>query len=410
MKWSAELPGRGVSSPIVVGDRIFVTCYSGYGVSGREESIENLVRHVVCVSRNEGKVLWQRDFKVVLPEDPYRPPGVTSHGYASNTPVSDGKRVFAFLGKSGVVALDLDGNELWKVDVGHGSGPQAWGSAASPVVHESLLIVPAIEESEALIAFDTSTGKEVWRSAAESYQGTWGTPVIATANGQTDIVVCVPHEVWGINPATGKLRWYSRGTTDDSASTSPVVGEGIVYAIGGRGGDAVAVKLGGKGDVNKTHVAWDANIPGRFATPIFYQGHLYNFTGGVIECYNAATGERVKQQRLPQSQPNQNANENRPPGGDRGSDGGGRGFGGPGGRRGGMGSQDYASPVLAGDLLYVTTKSGTVHVVRATPELELVASNAIADSTGFDATPAIADGQLFLRSGSRLYCIASSGK
>ena len=194
----------------------------------------------------------------------------------------------------------------------------------------------------------------------------------------------MPGEVWGLNPETGKLRWYSRGTADNSTSASLVPGDGVVYATGGRSGDAVAVKLGGKGDVNESNVVWDANIPGRFATPVLYEGHLYSFANGVVTCFDAATGERVKQQRLGE---------------------GGQTAGDSGGRRGGGGG-DYASPVLAGNQLYVTTKSGAVYVLKATPELEIIATNRLSDSTGFDGTPAISSGELFFRSGSKLYCIA----
>ncbi len=391
LKWSVELPGRGVSSPIVVNDRVIVTCYSGYGTGGDNESIENLVRHVVCVDRQGGTVLWTRDFKATLPEDPYRGAGVPAHGYASHTPVSDGQRIYAFFGKGGVVALDMDGKELWKTSVGSGSGPMAWGSAASPVLHNEVLIVPATEEAEALVALDTKTGSQLWTSEAESLQGTWSTPILAKVGDRTDIVVSVPGEVWGLNPETGKLRWFSRGTMDNSASASPVPGDGVVYAIGGRGGEAVAVKTGGKGDVNDSHVVWDANIPGRFATPVLHNGHLYTFGSGVVACFDATTGERVKQQRLGDGR-----GEEAPR--DAGSRDGGR-------RGGGMGNLDYASPVLSGDQLYVTTKSGTVYVVRATPELEILATNRINDKTGFDGTPAISNGQLFFRSGSRLYCV-----
>ncbi len=396
LKWSVDLPGRGVSSPIVVGNRVVVTCYSGYGTGGNDQSMENLVRHVVCVDRQSGKVLWSKEFKAVLPEDPYQGAGVPAHGYASHTPTSDGERIYAFFGKGGVVALDLEGNELWQASVGTGSGPQRWGSAASPVVHADVVIVPATEEAEAVVALDKLTGKEIWRSEAESFQGTWSTPTIATAKNdsgeeQTDVVISVPGEVWGLNPETGKMRWYARGTTDSSTSASLVPGDGVVYATGGRSGDAVAVKLGGKGDVNDSKVVWDANIPGRFATPVLHEGHLYSFASGVVTCYDASTGERIKQQRIGEGREQAEGGPASESGGRRG---------------GGMGNLDYASPVLAGDYLYVTTKSGAVYVLRATPELEIIATNRLNDRTGFDGTPAISNGELFFRSGSRLYCIA----
>src|SRR5690606_7802780 len=106
IKWSLDLPGRGVSSPIVVGDKVFVTCYSGYGVDGGSSNVEDLKRHLLCIDRTNGKTMWERTVAAVLPEDEYRPPGTTAHGYASHTPASDGERVYVFFGKTGVLAFD----------------------------------------------------------------------------------------------------------------------------------------------------------------------------------------------------------------------------------------------------------------------------------------------------------------
>lgn len=398
VKWKAELPGAGVSSPIIVADRVFVTCYSGYGLTAGG-SMSDLKRHLVCVDRNSGKALWTKTVDAVLPEDPYTPPGVTSHGYASHTPVSDGKLVYAFFGKSGVYAFDMDGNEVWKAAVGTGSGPQRWGSASSPVVHDDLVIVTAAEESESIVALDKTTGKAVWTTPAQGLQGTWGTPVIATTDTGSELVIAVPGEVWGLNLATGKLRWYARGTSDETASSSLAITDGVVYAVGGRGGDAVAVKVGGKGDVNDSAVIWDAKIPGRFASPIAYRGHLYTVNNDVVSCFNAATGEQLYQERLPESSAPSAPSAPAEPGQAEGR------RGGSGGRFGGS---QYSSPIIADGKLYVTLKSGTVHVVEAAPEFKLVATNRITgDNSGFDATPAVSGGDLVLRSGKHLYCIAS---
>ena len=454
VKWKADLTGRGVSCPIVVAGKVFVTSYSGYGTGGENENIEDLKRHVSCFDAVTGESLWSKTVDAVQPEDPYRPPGVTSHGYASHTPVSDGKHVFVFFGKTGVICFDLDGNEVWRESVGTGSGPQAWGSAASPILYQkgeqTLVIVNASEESESMIALDGASGKEVWKTTAGGLQSTWSTPTIAKVGDRSDLVITVPGEVWGLNPDTGKLRWYSRGTTDNSTSASPLVVDGVVFAIGGRSGDAVAVKAGGKGDVNDSHVVWDSNIAGRFASPVAHEGHLYVYSGGILSCYDAATGERVKQQRLSQAggssrgggrggdggrggfgaggrggdgQPGGGARGGGPPGGGPpqggpggfggggrgGFGGGGRGGfggGGRGGRGGGMGGGDYATPVISGEKIYVVDSSGTFYVVEANPEMKVVATNQLTDTTGFSASPAISDGRLFLRSGSALYCIS----
>ena len=409
IKWKSELPGIGVSSPIIVGDRVFVTCYSGYGTPAGVGSMADLKRHLVCLDRMSGKSLWTKTVDAVLPEDPYEPPGVTSHGYASHTPASDGKMVYAFFGKSGVFAYDLEGKQIWNAEVGTGSGPQRWGSAASPLVHENLVIVTASEESASIVAFDKTSGKKVWTAPAEGLQGTWGTPVIAHGEKDAELVVSVPGEIWGFNAETGKLRWYARGTTDNSASSSLAIADGVVYAVGGRSGDAVAVKTGsGKGDVNDTAVVWDANIQGRFASPIAYNGYLFTVNNDVVSCFDASTGEQKFQERLPQT-PGSAAAPG-PPGGGRGDANGrppeGRGgFGGGGGGR--FGGAQYSSPIIAGGKLYIALKSGTVYVLDAKPEFKVLATNLITgDSSGFDATPAVSDGQLLLRSGKNLYCIA----
>lgn len=435
VKWKADLPGKGVSSPIVVNGKVFVTGYSGYGTGGQDEKMEDLKRHLSCFDADTGEQLWTKTIDAVQPEDPYSGPGVPAHGYASHTPVSDGQHVFVFFGKTGVIAFDYEGNELWRQSVGTGSGPMRWGSASSPIVYKSdaqnLVIVTASDESETMVAFDAATGKQVWKTEAGDLRNTWSTPNLVTVGDRTDLVITVPGEVWGMNPETGKLRWYSRGTTDNSTSASPIVMDDVIVAVGGRDGAAVAVKAGGKGDVNESHVIWDANIPGRFATPIAHDGHLYVYNGGVLSCYDAATGERVNQQRIGQSRESGGGRPeggrpggDRPggdrPGGDRpGGDrpGGGRpgggfgggGFGGGGfggGRRGGGGGLEYATPVLADGKIYVTTTGGEFFVVNATPEMEIRQTNKLTDETGFAATPAITDGRIYLRSGGHLYCIA----
>lgn len=401
IRWRVELPGKGVSSPIVVGDRVLVTCYSGYGTGGREERPEDLVRHLVCVDRRDGQVLWNRTIASLAPEDPYTGIGVTAHGYASHTPVSDGESVFAFFGKSGVFAFDLEGERLWHAEVGRGSGPQRWGSAASPIVYEDFVIINAADESESLIALDKRTGAEVWRSEAPSLQGSWSTPALVDGGDGIEMVLMVPGEVWGLNPENGKLRWYSRGINDSTACSSIVPGDGVVYAVGGRGGEAVAVRLGGRGNVDESHVVWDGNIPGRFSTPVLHDGHLYCYSNAVLSVYNSATGERVGQRRLSDEGPGTRREPERAgateeaPGGRRG----GRG-------RGGMGSSDYASPIIAGGKLYVTSRSGSVFVLAADPGVEVLAVNRFEGDSGFGGTPASSDGQLFFRSDRYLYCVA----
>ena len=207
LKWKVALPGAGVSCPIVVGERVYVTCYSGYGLDrGKPGDQKDLKRHLVCLDRETGKTLWDKTVDPVLPEDPYTGMGVPEHGYASHTPVSDGQRVYVFFGKSGAVAFDLEGKQLWQTSAGTESDPRGWGSASSPILFKNLLILTASSESEALVALDSETGKQVWRAEAAGLNGVWGTPVLVKVDdSRTDLVIGVPNEIWGLNPETGKL-------------------------------------------------------------------------------------------------------------------------------------------------------------------------------------------------------------
>ena len=178
LAWRTPLPGPGSSSPIVSGDRAFVTSYSGYGVRDVSDgSKEGLKRHLVCVRLEDGEVLWTKTIAAEMPEDDHAG-YLTEHGYASSTPVTDGQQVFVFLGKSGVLAFDMDGNEQWRVGVGKESSNRRWGSAASPVLYKDTVIVNASEEGRAILALDKQTGQEVWKAEAASLELTYGTPTL----------------------------------------------------------------------------------------------------------------------------------------------------------------------------------------------------------------------------------------
>jgi len=396
IRWKTPLPGAGVSSPIVIGDRIFVTCYSGYGRDFGK--IEDLKRHLVCVERSSGKILWQKAVDAVLPEDSYSGMGIPAHGYASHTPVSDGERVYVFFGKSGVLAYDLDGNRLWQQSVGTESDRRRWGSASSPILYKGNVIVTASAESESLVAIDGKTGKEVWSQAASGLANVWGTPLLVKVDDdRTDLVLGVPYEIWGFNPDSGKLRWYSEIPAGDQYSSSVVAAQDVVYSIEGRGGGSAAVRAGGKGDVTKSHTVWSGSDSSRFGTPVVYEGRIYFFSGSVAGCNDAKTGKKVFQGRLEGGSSS---------GGGGGSEGGGRSrFG-----RGGGGS-DYSSPVIADGKVYYVQGSGKCFVLKAGDEFEQLAANSVTtDRESFGATPAISDGELFLRSDKHLYCVSAAAK
>ncbi|MEO1525909.1 MAG: PQQ-binding-like beta-propeller repeat protein [Planctomycetota bacterium] len=384
LAWKTALPGPGASSPIIVGEKVFVTCYSGYGLSQEQPGdIENLVRHLVCVDLKTGELLWQHDVKAALPEDPYTGIGVTAHGYASHTPVCDGKNVYAFFGKSGVHAFTMDGESLWQAKVGMESDPAKWGSSSSPIVFGDTVIVTASAESQAIIGIDATTGKERWRQEAKGLDGMWGTPTLVKVDeSRTDLVMCVARELWGLDPTTGKLRWHADATGAQQAYSSVVVDGKRVYAVTGRGGGSIALDVGGSGDISESNTAWTGTENASFASPVLHESKLYVFSRGILTVVDATTGDRIRQMRL-------------------------RGAKQTGGR---FGSLDYPSPVVVGDRLFALNGSGQMFVFQLGDKIEQLALNEVTtDKEIFWGSPAVSDGQMVLRSAKFLYCIADRG-
>ncbi|HUE74678.1 MAG TPA: PQQ-binding-like beta-propeller repeat protein [Pirellulaceae bacterium] len=387
--WKTELPGPGASSPIVTGDKVLVTCY--------RISDDRLERTLVCADRNSGKILWSKTVPGASNEDPPRGQ-IMSHGYASSTPVTDGEYVYVQFGKAGVLAFDMQGNQLWQADIGSGSAQMGWGSAASPVIYKNLVIVNAGAESDSVIALDRSTGKEVWKAPSDGLNGCWATPILVDiGNGNYDLVLNAPYEIWGFNPDTGKVRWWCEGIIGITVCPTIVAKDGIVYAIGGGGGPsrpaAIAVKAGGKEDVNQSHVVWRNERVGSYVTsPVIVGDHLYWINNqNQAMCLKLADGEVVYQERL------------------SGGTGGGRPQGGGfGGGRGGGGSQPYASVVAADGKIFAFMRQSEALVLAAEPTFKILARNKLDDDAGiFNATPAIHNGQLLVRSDKYLYCLGT---
>lgn len=374
--WKAALPGPGSSSPVVHGNDVFVTCYSGYGVPGDAGASAKLVRHLVCFDRSTGVEKWRRDVPAALPEDAYEG-FLTEHGYASSTPVVDADAVYAFFGKSGVIAFDRAGKELWRTGVGRESSNRRWGSAASLILHGDLVIVNAAEESQSVRGLDRRTGREVWKAEAAALELAYGTPAIARLpDGRDELVVAVPSEVWGLDPSTGKIRWFASHALTGNLSPSVIVDGDVVYVFGGfRSAGSLAVRAGGTGDVTKSHVLWTSKASSYVATPLLHDGHLYWIDDrGQAFCSNAKTGEQVYRSRVAEIT--------------------------------GGGRPVYASPVLSAGRLIVPTRWNGTLIMPAEPRFEVLACNRFAgDESDFSGTPAIADGRLYLRSGQFLFCV-----
>jgi len=371
IEWRVELPGAGTSSPVVVGRRVFLTCYSGYAQDANAPGDMNqLMRHLLALDLESGKPLWHHELRPRLPEHAYEGEGAY-HGYSSSTPVSDGERLYVFFGKSGAYCYDLDGSLLWHTLVG--DGIHGWGSAASPVLYKDLLIVNASVECGCLIALNKLTGAEVWRAAGAA--AAWDTPlVVDVPEGRQELVLSVEGRLLGFNPDTGEQLWSAEGV-HRYVCPSVVAAEGVVYAIGG-GHTSLAVRAGGRGDVTATHTLWRENKGSNVSSPVYHQGYLYwaSDSGGVIVCQEAATGRTVFQQRL-EPQP----------------------------------GLIYASPLLAeGRLYFVSQRRGT-YVVAAKPEFELLAHNVFADDESrTNASLAPAGNRLLLRNDRYLYCLKAA--
>ncbi|MFP6764423.1 MAG: PQQ-binding-like beta-propeller repeat protein, partial [Planctomycetaceae bacterium] len=220
--WKTPLPGRGASSPILSGDRIFLTAYTGYGVSEEPGEKSDLMLHVLCLNRKTGKLLWD---EAISASDQTQDYGkrVADHGYATSTPVTDGQHVYAYFGVSGLVALDMDGQLKWRQKTG--TKTAGFGSASSPVLSGDLVIVNASIESDTLFAFHRKTGREVWQ--VSPVNRAWSSPCIAeTADGQHELVMSHKDEILGIDPQTGRKLWWCEGIQDYTVPV-PVFHNGI---------------------------------------------------------------------------------------------------------------------------------------------------------------------------------------
>ncbi len=366
--WKTPLPGPGASSPIVWGDRVYLTCYTGYAIPDHEGgSLDELERHLLAIRLSDGEVLWDRAIPALLPEEET----IRDHGYAANSPVADEAGVIAFFGKSGVYAFDHAGEQHWQADVGRQTN--GWGTAASPVLWNDLVFVNASVESGALIALDRETGDERWR--AGDINEAWNTPLVLTsASGREELVVASHGSIRAYAPATGEELWTCETDITWYMVPSPVADAGHVYYLGGRSGvTALAIRTGGSGDVTASHRIWTGNEGSNVSSPVLHEGYLYwmNDQQGLAYCAVAETGEIVYEERLDRA------------------------------------GQVYASALLANGRVYYLTRDGKTFVLSANPQFAQLAVNDLREGDGslFNGSPAVAGDQLLIRSDRFLYCI-----
>ena len=362
LAWKRALPGYGASSPVTLGERIYVTCYSGYGLDRSDPgNMEDLTLHLVCVNRGDGEIVFDQHVQPSLPESKR----VRDHGYAAATIASDGEHLFVFFGKTGVFKFDLDGKQIWRADVG--SRTHGWGCGTSPVLYKDLVIVNASVESGALVAVRKKDGQEAWR--ADGMKASWNTPhLVAVADDRQELVVSVKGSILAFDPDTGEQLWNCHGI-QDYVCPSIISREGVIYAIGGRTSRCIAVRAGGRGNVTESHRLWEAKAGANVCSPVMYKDHLYwvSDRNRVAYCVRMKDGEVLHSERFP--------------------------------------AQPYASVLLADGKLYVVSRYEGTFVLEATPEMKQLAHNKFDDDSTFNASPIASGGKVLIRSDKYLYCV-----
>jgi outer membrane protein assembly factor BamB len=381
VRWKVEIPGRGSSSPVMWGDRLFLLSAVPVGVEGAASHQSRSVIQprdvhryiVIAIDRRTGRVVWERTAREERP----RAPAMKDGTWASSSAITDGSRVFAFFESSGLYAYDMDGVLLWQKHFGDKQMFAEVGeSGSTPVLYNDRLVVVWDHQGESfIIALDARTGAELWRKSRDEVDS-WATPVVVTHAGRAQVVTTAEKRLRSYDLETGDIVWEGTGLTMNPIP-SPVADGGMVFAMSGfKGNRLSAIRLDeARGDIEVGRaVAWtlDRDTP-YVPSPLLYDGLLYflKSNAGILSAFDAKTGRpHYQAQRL-----------------------------------GGI-SEVYASPVAAQGRVYVTGRDGTTLVIRHGSTLDVLARNTLDD--GFDASAALVDGHIYLRGYRYLYDISES--
>ena len=324
---------------------------------------------VISVDAETGKVLWEK----IAYEGPTVDYRHSKNTYASATPATDGKHVYAYFGSEGVYCYDYSGRLVWKKSL----GPiltLGMGAAASPVLYENLLILQCdqnLGEASFIVALDKKTGNQVWRVKRE-VEASWTTPIIINEGGRTELITSGNQWIISYDPATGREIWRTKGVNSNAIHT-PMVGHGMVFVSAGYPEKrTLAIKLGGTGDVTATHVAWKYEKGTAYvASPILYGDYMYILSDkGLLTCLDAKTGEvKYEGGRVPNP------------------------------------ATFMSSPVAFDGKILISSEDGDTYVVKAGPTHEILRTNSLAEP--IYSTPALAGGKVYIRGGKNLYCIAT---
>jgi outer membrane protein assembly factor BamB len=389
VRWKTDIPGLGNSSPIVWGDLVFVTTAiktgaapappaappgppgggRGMGPGGSGPQVEHKF-DVICLDRKTGKVLWQRTAKTAVPHEG----GHNTYGsFASNSPVTDGKYVYAFFGSRGMYCYDFKGALVWQKDFGVQLRMRmAFGEGMAPVLSGNKLILVFDHEGDSfMVVLDKATGKEIWRASRDE-KTNWAAPLVVTFKGRTEVIVAGSAKVRSYDLETGKPIWECAGLGANTIPQPVRQDDMVLVMTGYRNPMLMAIRLGREGDLTGTDaVVWSQTKGTSYTpSPVIFENKLYVLTDtGMVSCFNATTGEPYYHQvRLPKAY------------------------------------SFKSSPVGANGRLYLASENDDVIVLKMGEKFEVLATNTMPDQM-FIATPAITGGEIFLRSKTTLYCI-----
>jgi len=370
VRWRTPLAHPGNSTPIVWNNRIFVT----------QSAPAEKKRLLLCFDRADGKLLWQSGPSYETPELSHE----TNHG-CSSSPVTDGERVIAFFGSSGIFCYDFSGQEIWHRDLGEQR--HIWGYGSSPMIHGDICYLNfGPGPRQFLIALNKKTGATLWqvdrpggasgeteKDKKPEWNGSWSTPLYAHTSGRDQLLLSWPEQLVSYDPKSGREIWKCDGL-NPLAYTSPIVANDIAVAMGGYGGKDFAVRTDRSGDVTATRQIWNhPKTKQRIGSGAIRNGHIYIHTDpGVAECIDLKTGVTVWEERLKGQGPS---------------------------------GVNWSSVMIADGFCYTITQGGDCFVFKADPKFEVIATNWLGEASNSSIAPS--NGELFIRTHKALWCIAN---
>jgi len=381
IKWKIEIPGRGSSSPVVWEDKVFLTTAIPVGVEpGRDHEPRGGLRDrgvhefvVLAIDRADGSIVW-RD--TVREEEPHEASHTDNGTWASNSVVTDGEHLFAYFESRGLYAYDMDGNRIWETDLGDKAMRNQFGEGSTPALHEDRLVIvwDHLGGQSFIVVLDKNTGEEIWRANRDEID-TWATPLVVDIDGRTQVIVPGRDRLMSYDLENGDVIWESDGLTMNPIPSPVVTDDGIMIAMSGfQGNDLKAIRLAGaSGDITGTdRILWELDRDTPYVpSPLLYDDVVYflKTNSGILSAFDAATGQPVFELQRLQAVPNV-----------------------------------FASPVAAAGRIYIPGREGATLVIRHGAPFEVLATNHLDD--GFDASPALVDGEIYMRGLEFLYAIA----